>query len=117
MAPFFVEISYNKKIDLYDELDRYKVPYVYWSNCGNLNIPKETSANYLANYLLDKIGIKSEYFNEIKKIENEFPIVTQKCIKYENSTVRDVHKLIKENRILAKYNRLAYYNVFGKGSD
>ncbi len=102
---------------LYDELDRYKVPYVYWSNCGDLNIPEETSANYLAGYLLDKIGIKSEYFDEIKTVENKFPIVTQKCIKYENRTVRDVQKLIKENKILAKYNRLAYYNIFDKGSD
>lgn len=102
---------------LYDELDRYKVPYVYWSNCGDLNIPEETSANYLAKYLLDKIGIESEYFNEIKTVENKFPIVTQKCIKYENRTVRDVQKLVKENKILAKYNRLAFYNIFDRGSD
>ena len=61
---------------------------------------------------LDKIGIESEYFYEIKKVENKYPIVTQKCICYENRTATDVQKLIKENEVLARYNRLAFFNVF-----
>lgn len=61
-----------------ENLLRYKVPYVIWSNFNILSgKDKETSANFLAVELLESCGLPlppyQSYLSEIKK---EFPIIT-----------------------------------------
>lgn len=90
---------------------RYKVPYVLWSNFDiGEKSGQETSANYLAIDLLESAGLPlPAYQNAQKEIREEYPVISAMQIRDKDG------KLVQEKEAgeeLNLYRSLQYYLLF-----
>jgi len=96
-----------------DEAKRYKVPFFIWSNYAiGTQTAFETSANYLASYVLEAAGIPLyDYESYLLGLSELYPVVT--AIRAENAAGRstDIKNAMGE---LNNYAILQYYRMFEK---
>jgi phosphoglycerol transferase MdoB-like AlkP superfamily enzyme len=88
-----------------DEYNRYKVPYVIWTNFDiEAKTGNDTSANYLANQILNIAGIPlNSYESFLEDLSTTYPILT--AIRTETTN---------DDSDLNDYAILQYYRLFGK---
>jgi phosphoglycerol transferase MdoB-like AlkP superfamily enzyme len=88
-----------------DEYNRYKVPYVIWTNFDiEAKTDNDTSANYLANQILNIAGIPlNSYESFLEDLSTTYPILT--AIRTETTN---------DDSDLNDYAILQYYRLFGK---
>jgi hypothetical protein len=70
------------------------------------------SSNYLSTVFLDYMGINdSAYFNCLKDIKSQLPVITSRFYKNSNG---DFTETLKEDEraLLSKYTNLQYYMLF-----
>ncbi|NLL04914.1 MAG: LTA synthase family protein [Clostridiaceae bacterium] len=105
-------------------LNTYETPYFIWSNDSARHLferqgksvllgeaPK-ISSNYLSTVFLDYMGINdSAYFNCLKDIKSQLPVITSRFYKNSNG---DFTETLKEDEraLLSKYTNLQYYMLF-----
>jgi len=84
-------------------MNKYKIPYILWSNYDlKVEVPNETSINYLSGILFDGIKFNtSSWFEYINNIKKEYPVVTENFIKnntgevFENSVIKSTLEQIE----------------------
>jgi phosphoglycerol transferase MdoB-like AlkP superfamily enzyme len=97
----------------YDEADRYKVPYVIWSNFDiGTKTSNDTSANYLAEELLNIAGINlNPYESFLEDLSKRYPILTAIRAEDADGTSHDTDEILDD---INDYAILQYYRLFGK---
>lgn len=102
---------------------RYQVPYLIWANYdiengieGNSSedtinkVPKNISANYLADVMLEAAGIpKSAYGNFRMELMQRYPVISAQRV--ENAT-GEVMEYDIEDDWLRMYQKMQYYYLF-----
>ncbi len=95
-------------------LQRYKVPYVIWSNFDiREENGQETSPNYLMSDVLEKCGLPlPAYQNSMKELRQEYPVISamQVCDKEGNSRTAE-----ECEEALNAYRSMQYYLLFDYG--
>ena len=94
-----------------ENLLRYKVPYVIWSNFDiKEEKGKETSANYLAVDVLENCGIPlPPYQNVLKALREKYPVITGMQVRDQKGNYLTLDECRDE---LNGYRSLEYYLLF-----
>lgn len=94
-----------------ENLLRYKVPYVIWSNFDiKEEKGKETSANYLAVDVLENCGIPLQpYQNVLKALREKYPVITGMQVRDQKGNYLTLDECRDE---LNGYRSLEYYLLF-----
>ena len=99
-------------VDMTEEenAQRYKVPYFIWAN---FDIEEESykniSANYLAELMVDKTGIKkTPYQGFLKDLQKEYPVISAAGVWDALGNSVDNPQSIEE---INKYNIIQYYKM------
>lgn len=98
-----------------ENLLRYKVPYVIWSNFDmDSGRNKETSANYLAVDVLEHCGLPlPPYQSYLKELRGEYPVVTALMAKNRlGKTGLSGEQSEYTQEMLIPYRTLQYYLLF-----
>lgn len=116
-------------LSLEENLLKYKVPYVLWSNFelpeGVESFKEETSANYLAIDVLERGGLPlPEYQSFLKEIREQYPVITANQIRdaqgllYTERTfdrsagIRTEEEQVKDEDNILRYQTMQYYLMF-----
>jgi phosphoglycerol transferase MdoB-like AlkP superfamily enzyme len=94
-----------------DTYNYYKVPYIIWTNFDTeTKTNQDTSANYLANHVLNIAGIQlNSYEQFLANLETQYPILT--AIRTEDANGNSYNTIdILDN--LNEYQILQYYRLF-----
>lgn len=112
--------------DLEAYLNTYETPYFIWSNSSAKDLlsgqgkspfvgeAPYISTHYLALELFDYIGSEdTEYFRYLRKIREEFPVMTSRFYKTKDGIFTEE---LKQNQIekINEYKLLQYYMLFDK---
>lgn len=92
---------------------RYQVPYVIWSNYPmDTKTGENISVNYLAGKVLEAAGLPlSSYQAFLQELSMEFPVISAQRIENTGGGNRNLNE---KSEILQKYQKLQYYQLFGK---
>ncbi|MBR5247911.1 MAG: LTA synthase family protein [Lachnospiraceae bacterium] len=104
-------------LSLKENLLKYKVPYVLWSN---FDLPEdvaaykqETSANYLAIDVLERCGLPlPEYQSFLKGIREQYPVITANQIRDAQGQFYTEEEQVKNEKKVLQYQTMQYYLIF-----
>lgn len=112
--------------DLEAYLNTYETPYFIWSNNSAKDLLGEQgktplvgeapyiSTHYLVLELFDYIGLEdTEYFQYLREIREEFPVITSRFYKLQNDTFTEELNQNQTEKI-NEYKLLQYYMLFDK---
>lgn len=105
-------------LTLEENLLKYKVPYVIWSNFEMPGEDQETSLNYLAIDVLENCNLPlPQYQNYLKSLREDYPVITaQQTRDAEGVLCQDDGKSQEEQEkdaeALLPYQSLQYYLLF-----
>ena len=98
-----------------ENLLRYKVPYVIWSNFDTVSGKnKETSANYLAVDVLEACGLPlPPYQSRLKEVRKDYPVITALQAQDRLGRVGLTGEQSEHTQeVLTPYRSLQYYLLF-----
>ncbi len=103
-------------LSLEENLLKYKVPYVLWSNFdlpqGLAAYKQETSTNYLAIDVLERCGLPlPKYQNFLKGIREQYPVITANQMRDAQGQLYTEEQKKDEKRVL-QYQTMQYYLMF-----
>ena len=113
----FYDFAMGKGDGVNFNIEKYKVPFLIWANYDiESREVRQTSINYLSNYLYEIAGIRSPYNQVLTDIEKEIPVVTaQGYYSVSEGEFKAVKRAEGEEKAaLDLYRNLQYNNVFEK---
>ncbi len=104
-------------LSLEENLLKYKVPYVLWSNYElpeDVGVYKqETSVNYLAIDVLERCGLPlPEYQSFLKGIREQYPVITANQIRDAQGQFCTEEEQVKDEQRVLQYQTMQYYLMF-----
>lgn len=104
-------------LSLEENLLKYKVPYVLWSNFdlpqGLAAYKQETSTNYLAIDVLERCGLPlPEYQSFLKGIREQYPVITANQIRDAQGQFYTEEEQAKDEKRILQYQTMQYYLMF-----
>ena len=108
-----------KALSLGENLLKYKVPYVIWSNFEMSGKEQETSVNYLAADVLESCGLPLPRYQMFQQeIRDSYPIITamqlQDAAGVHFTDEREVLEGTDGAELLRQYQCLQYYLMFDR---
>ncbi len=104
-------------LSLEENLLKYKVPYVLWSNFdlpqGLAAYKQETSTNYLAIDVLERCGLPlPEYQSFLKGIREQYPVITANQIRDAQGQLYTEEEQEQDEKRVLQYQTMQYYLMF-----
>ena len=105
-------------LSLEENLLKYKVPYVIWSNFEMSGEDKETSLNYLAIDVLENCNLPlPQYQNYLKSLREDYPVITAQQTRDAQGELcsddgKSQEEQEKDAEALLPYQSLQYYLLF-----
>lgn len=109
-----------ESLSLEENLLKYKVPYVIWSNFEMSGEDQETSLNYLAIDILENCNLPLPKYQEfLKALREEYPVITAQQTRDADGALcsdgeKSKEEQAKDAKALLPYQSLQYYLLFDR---
>lgn len=99
-------------LDLVENQQLYKTPYVIWTNYPSETVEEDTSSNYLGSYVMQLAGVEMPEYNQfLMKLKEEIPVIGMGAVCDSDGNWYDMENLPKKYQELLNEYQIMEYNA------